>query len=175
MYYLDSEPLYEDAISEICKRYGSTYTLEAKLHAMGKTARDSANAVITHCNLPISIDEFLKLMEKEYLRVFGNGVDFMPGASRLVKHLSCGGIPQAIATSSKKSTFKLKSVGKDEFFKMFNHIVIGTDDPEVKKGKPNPDIFLVAASRFPSPPSDMKNVRTHNNVEGSACLQLSLM
>jgi pseudouridine-5'-monophosphatase len=155
----DTEPKYEEAISIICEQYGSKYTVEAKRNTLGRTAIDSAKSVVTHCNLPITPEQFVELVEEEYLKVFAMPVDFMPGALKLVQHLSAKGIPLAIATSSKNSTFKLKSRGKEEFFKMFNHIVVGSNDAEVKRGKPNPDIFLVAAKRFPNPPSDMKNVR----------------
>lgn len=155
--FSDTEPKYEKAISTVCSQFGCIYTLEAKLLAMGTTARQSANTVITKCNLPISIDQFLSLMEEQYPKVFAN-VELMPGAEKLVKHLHQNSIPMGIATSSKKSTFTLKSKGKEDFFKMFNPIVIGSDDPEVKRGKPNPDIFIVAANRFVNKPEKMSNV-----------------
>ena len=75
----------------------------------------------------------------------------------------------AIATSSRKCNSKLKMEGHRELFGLFNHKVnaiftktlfmiifyqvFGSDDPEVTRGKPNPDIFLVAAKRFPDAPS----------------------
>ena len=75
---------------------------------------------------------------------------------RLITHLAEHKVPVAIATSSRKSNSKLKMEGHKELFGLFNHKVFGSDDPEVGRGKPNPDIFLVAAKRFPDPPSPGK-------------------
>lgn len=58
----------------------------------------------------------------------------------------------AIATSSTKDSYDLKTAKLQDFFKLMNHIVTGGSDPEVKHGKPAPDIYLVCASRFPDKP-----------------------
>jgi len=152
---LETESRYEHAINKICEKYGSVYSLDAKRQTLGRTARGAAESVITNCNLPISIDQFVEEIEEIYPEVFKEPVEFMPGAERLVKHLKGHNIPIAIATSSKNSTFKLKSKHHPDFFPLFSHIVRGSDDPEVKNGKPAPDIFIIAANRFSSPPTDM--------------------
>jgi pseudouridine-5'-monophosphatase len=54
----------------------------------------------------------------------------------------------AVATSSGQDTYDLKVAKHAALFSMFSHVVTGGSDPEVKRGKPNPDIFLVCASRF---------------------------
>lgn len=154
----DTEPRYEVAISEMCRRYGSEYTLAAKRLTMGRTSTGVAETVTRECNLPISPEQFLEEIEEMYEGIFAEFIELLPGVKRLVEHLKDQNIPIAIATSSKASTFKMKSKHHPEFFKMFSHIVRGSDDPEVKKGKPEPDIFLIAAKRFDSPPVDMKNV-----------------
>lgn len=73
------------------------------------------------------------------------------GAERLLRHLHSKGVPIALATSSSRENFELKTQHHTEVFSLFNHIVTGSSDPDVKHGKPAPDIFLTCASRFPVP------------------------
>lgn len=54
-------------------------------------------------------------------------------------------------SSPSRRHFELKSASHASLFSSFGHIVTG-DDPAVTAGKPDPSIFVVAASRFPSPP-----------------------
>jgi len=143
----------------MCERYGSSYTDEAKRSTQGMNAKDSAQNVIKTTNLDISLEQFLQEIEAEYATVFKHGVELMPGAESLVRHLHQNDIPICIATSSKKSTFEYKKVGHDDFFRLFHHMVMGSDNPAVKNGKPAPDIFQVAAAQFPDPPNDPKSVR----------------
>lgn len=66
------------------------------------------------------------------------------------------GIPIAVATSSSDESVMLKLTNHKELFSLFHHSVTASSDPEVKKGKPHPDIFLICASRFPDKPKPEK-------------------
>jgi len=59
----------------------------------------------------------------------------------------------ALATGSHRPVFDLKTSRYQELFSLFHHVVCSSDDPDVKRGKPQPDCFLVAAQRFENPPS----------------------
>lgn len=82
----------------------------------------------------------------------------MTGAERILRHLKENNVPIALATSSTEKSYELKTQKSKDVFALFHHRVLGGSDPEVKKGKPSPDIFLVAAKRFPDNP-DPSTVR----------------
>ena len=77
----------------------------------------------------------------------------MPGAVALTAALRERGVPTAVATSSSREFFELKTTHHHDWFDGFDTIIVG-DDPRVAHGKPAPDIFLVAAEALGAPPGD---------------------
>lgn len=120
---------------------------------MGKVGPEAAQTTINEIGLPLTVDQYIKELEPIYSEVFQN-VDFMPGAVRLIQHLHKHKVPQAIATSSSRRNFDIKTKKHHEIFeegKYFHHIVVASDDPEIQFGKPHPQTFLVCAQRFVPP------------------------
>ena len=104
--------------------------------------------------------KFVKLLPKciysFFFSISLNVVCIFPGADRLVRHLYKHKVPLAVVTGSNERSFKLKCVKHKEFFELFDHLVISGSDPEVKRGKPAPDGFILAADRFPDKPDHSK-------------------
>lgn len=73
-----------------------------------------------------------------------------------MQHLKKHNIPIALATSSTKESSELKIQKWGHIFDLFDHKIYGGSDPEVVRGKPSPDIFLIAAKRFPDNPDNSK-------------------
>lgn len=63
----------------------------------------------------------------------------------MVSYLHQHKIPIAVATTSKRKDFELKSKHHQDLFSLFNCVITGD---EVTRGKPAPDIFLLAAERL---------------------------
>ncbi|XP_077491110.1 putative pseudouridine-5'-phosphatase isoform X2 [Amblyomma americanum] len=151
---LDTEKLYTAAAEQVTARYGHKFTWELKQRMMGTPDAVAARTLIDALGLPITPEEYMAAVDKIYEEIFPNA-ELMPGAEQLVRHLHAHGIPMAIATSSKPLSFGLKMSQYRELVDLFHHVVCSGGDPEVKRGKPHPDIFLIAASKFEGkPPSE---------------------
>lgn len=171
---LDTEHIYESSVREICGKFGKDYPLDVRMKVMGTQAEKSADIVITNMKLPLSVTEFLKL-QAQIVRTKFTKIDLMPGAERLLRHLHETKVPFCLATSSGKEMAKLKISKYVELFELFNHRVMGASDPEVKDGKPAPDIFLVAASRFKDKPQPNKCLVFEDSPNGVTAGKLAQM
>ncbi|XP_055644244.1 probable pseudouridine-5'-phosphatase isoform X3 [Toxorhynchites rutilus septentrionalis] len=148
---LDTERLYTEMTQSICDPYGKSYTWEIKQSVMGLQRDEAAVAIVKALDLPITPEEYITISTEKINQLMGNCI-MMPGAERLVKHLHKHNIPIALATSSGEDSVEVKTQNHRELFDLFGHKVMGSSDADVKEGKPAPDIFLVAASRFPDAP-----------------------
>lgn len=171
---LDTEHIYENSVREICGSFGKDYPLDVRMEVMGTQAKRSAEIVINHLSLPLTVPEFLKRQSNIVQKQF-KSVDLMDGAERLLRHLHETKVPFCLATSSGREMAELKMSNYPNLFRLFNHHVMGSSDPEVKEGKPAPDIFMVAAARFKDKPNVNKCLVFEDSPNGVRAGKLAQM
>ncbi|PWN48591.1 HAD-like protein [Violaceomyces palustris] len=155
---IDSEGIYTKVVNDILRPYGKEQTWAIKANLMGKPEREATYTLLSslwppspdHPELqfspdcPFTIDTFLAdrnlNLEEEFSKV-----PPMPGAQRLVEHLERCGVPICVATGSKRRNFEIKTAHNGPLFSPFRDRIICGDDSRLSRGKPNPDVFLLAA------------------------------
>ncbi|CAG8510960.1 1134_t:CDS:10, partial [Ambispora gerdemannii] len=138
----DTESIYTIVTSKILARFGLEYDWELKTRMMGRRDRDAAEILIRETGLDMTVDDYLRERNAEQVKLFPH-CKILPGVMRLVKHLKSHNIPIVVATSSLRGHFNLKTINHQELFSLFMGVVCG-DDPNIKNGKPAPDLFLAA-------------------------------
>ncbi len=149
---LDTERFYTVVTQAIVGRWGKVFDWSIMGNMVGRPAIDSARYLVATLALPITPEEYLTEREAMLERLFPQSLP-MPGARELTDVLAARGVPQAIATSSHRRLFDLKTARhRDWFARVFAATVLG-DDPRVAHGKPAPDIFLLAAAELGADPT----------------------
>lgn len=149
---LDTEKIYTEVTTELAARYGKTFTMDLKFRMMGRKSIEAAELLVYELGMPISAEEYLE-EQKESFQIKFPLCSTMPGIEPFCFQLSEMNIPMAVATSSTKYWFSYKTQNHESLFSLFDAIVTG-DHPDVKAGKPSPDIFLVTADILGVKPED---------------------
>lgn len=113
---------------------------------MGRKALEAAQILVDDLELEgkLTAEAFIKEREELLDELFAKAA-LLPGVESLIRHLHANGIPMAVATSSHRRHFDLKTTLHKELFGLMHHIVTGD---QVAKSKPDPEIFNVASSLF---------------------------
>lgn len=150
---LNTSDMYTQITKQILDEQRSTvkFSYEHKLSVMGSQAHEAAEKAVARFKLAMSPAEFLA-RQQEIASDLMLMARLLPGVEKLLRHLSSHKIPIALATSTNEKMYKIKTTRHTEIFDLFDHKVFGSSDDEVVHGKPAPDIFTVAARRFPDRP-----------------------
>jgi beta-phosphoglucomutase len=111
----------------------------------GVSRMESLEIILENAKRTYSEEEKVKLAnaKNEYYISLLNELsskDILPGVMKLLKNLKSAGVKIAIGSSSKNASAILKKIGLEDYFDAV------ADGNHIKKSKPDPEVFLLAAT-----------------------------
>jgi HAD superfamily hydrolase (TIGR01509 family) len=144
---VDSEPLARRAWDRVLAGYG--YKLDDAIYRgiIGHKTDESAAILIKAYDLPLGPAELAQKKKIELAEIRSGGVPVMPGLFELHAQFAGRNLPWAVATSSPRMDAEqtLEQLGLVASCQSI------TGGDEVARGKPAPDIYLLAAERLGFP------------------------
>ena len=147
---VDTEPLFLKAINNLLiqEQAAPVTGEENQTLLIGTTVEETWRRLKETRKLAEPLQSYLEKYEQVVLEVLQAELTPRPGVRRLIDACSQRNLPKAVASSSLHSwvDLKLETLGFQDSF----DVVLGGDD--VARGKPEPDIYLLAAERLNIPP-----------------------
>ena len=140
----NTEDLYDQVGELILQKRGQRFTKELKLAMMGLPGNVAFEVMRTRCGLDDSVESLQKETDEIFADLLPNEIAKLPGLDPLLELIETKGIRKAVATSSHRQ-FATKALGFFDLEPRFEFVLTGED---VKHGKPNPDIYLLAAQKL---------------------------
>lgn len=140
----NTEELYQEVGREVLARRGKDFPAELLDEMMGRPGNVSLQIMIRWHNLCDSVEQLARESDDIFDAILDEKLQTMPGLNELLLALEQAGVPKAIATSS-GLRFTRRALGKFQFEPRFSFLLTAED---VTQGKPHPEIYLTAATRF---------------------------
>ncbi len=146
----DSERTYEEAMYSNAQKYGITPTHDMFLKTVGTSEAVSREIFIAEYG-PFDFDAFRADIRAHILNEMKNGrIPLKKGVHNILDFLKDNGVRIALATSTRRYTAE-DMLNRAGLLACFQETVCGD---EVKRAKPDPEIFLTACARLGGTPED---------------------
>jgi len=144
-----------DVIAELARARGrvldASVVHDALERVRGMRPLEASRALIDELKLEDLDAESLLARTAPLLNARWSEVELMPGALRLLEHLRERNVKFGLATSTPREYLKLKMAAHENILNMMSCVVTGC---MVSKGKPDPEIFQLAARHLGADASD---------------------
>ena len=140
----DSEPYYHEAINAVLAKHKLFLTEKENEAILGFGVKETWVWLIAHFKLSDKLEQWLAAYDVEVLRILKAKVTPASGLSALIAGFQKRNFRFGLASSSQRNWIDAV-LTKLRLTKTFEVIVSGG---EVKKGKPNPEIYLKAAEHL---------------------------
>jgi HAD superfamily hydrolase (TIGR01509 family) len=147
----NSEDVYTLVGTELLRRRGYEFAADLKDAMMGLPPRPSFELMIRRHGLSESWQELREESNGIFIELLPAHLALMPGLPELLAALESAGIPKAIATSSGRE-LAYACLAPFHLAGRFQFILTAED---ITRGKPDPEVYLVAAARFGVAPGEM--------------------
>jgi len=148
---LDTERLAPMAWSDAARAMGVDFDLSLLPAMVGRNATDCSALLIERYGQEFPSEAMMQAWRVAYDAIVErDGIELKPGLLALLAWLEERNVPKAVATSTRRerAQSKLELTGLMPRFSA----LVGGD--EIARGKPAPDIFLLAAERLSQSPQD---------------------
>ena len=156
---LNTEELYNEVIGTILERRQRQFRPETRRQMMGQPAPQAWQVLIDHERLEVGWQELQHEAEAIFEKLLPNRVMPMPGLLDLLDTIDRMKLPRCVATSSHLQ-FARRAIGLIGILDRFQFIVTAQDVP---KGKPDPDIYLLAAKMLLVDPTELLVLEDSSN------------
>jgi HAD superfamily hydrolase (TIGR01509 family) len=147
----NTEDLYQDVGSELLRRRGHVFTPGLLDKMMGRPGAIALQFMIDEHALTDTVPQLQAECDDIFFTILSARLAPMPGLLALLDALESANIPKAIATSSRRSF--LAQVLQP--FALQPRFVFTLTAEDVTHGKPDPEIYLTAASRLDRHPGEV--------------------
>jgi HAD superfamily hydrolase (TIGR01509 family) len=146
---IDSEPLQKEAWQATLRRYGHEMDEALFAQLIGLRISEDAVRLRDRFNLPVTAEVLLRQRTESFLAGLPGRLRAMPGLSELIADLRARGLKRALATSGERR-YVAMVMSELNLDGAFDATVVAED---VTRGKPAPDVYLLAAERLGLPPA----------------------